>query len=82
MSEFRVGGKLISKVDDYSLTKGKQYMINHITITTDTYYVDINDDHGNNWHYDINNKNSGYYYGHYFYTNSEWRDMKLKELGI
>jgi hypothetical protein len=82
MSEFKVGDKLISKLSYNSLTLGKQYRINRINITTDTYYVEINDDRGQTWHYDIDDKNSGYYYADYFYTKSELRDMKLKELGI
>jgi hypothetical protein len=68
MSEFKVGDKLISKTNDYSLTIGKQYRINRINITTDTYYVEINDNRGQTWHYDIYDKNSGYYYSDYFYT--------------
>jgi hypothetical protein len=83
MSDFKVGDKLISKVNDCGLTKGKQYRINRITITTDAYYLDINDDHGNTWHYTItDDQNIAYYYADYFYTKSELRDMKLTELGI
>ena len=83
MSEFKIGDKLISKLSYNSLTLGKQYRINRINITTDTYYVEINDDRGQTWHYDIDDKDiCGYYYADYFYTKSELRDMKLNELGI
>ena len=81
MSEFKVGDKLISKVNDCGLTKGKQYRINFIDF--DRSYLDLFDDYDNIWHYNINDdQNIAYYYADYFYTKSELRDMKLKELGI
>jgi hypothetical protein len=84
MSEFKVGDKLISKVNDCGLTKGKQYMISKIEIVVNTTYININDDNGDRWcfHTINNDKNIAYYYADYFYTKSEFRDMKLNELGI
>ena len=86
MSEFKISDKLISKVNDCGLTKGKQYMISKIEIVVITTYINIYDDHGDRWcfHTINNDKNIAYYYYYadYFYTKSELRDMKLNELGI
>jgi len=82
MSEFKIGDKLTSKANDCGLTKGKKYRIFDIEIIANLTYISIYDDHGNIWHYNINNESSAYYYVDYFYTKSELRDMKLNELGI
>lgn len=78
MIDFKKGDLLVSKTNDNGLTIGKHYEI--VRIEKGYYY--IIDNYSNPWYYSIKKTTHNWYYNEFFYSKSELRDMKLKELGI
>ena len=77
---YRKGDILIGKINaiDFSLTKGKEYKITRIDNND---FIYIMDDSFSERYY-LESINNEFYIGDFFYTKSELRIMKLKELGI
>ena len=75
MIEFKKGDFLVSKTNDTGLTIGKHYeIIDEYISSPNMCYLGIIDDNSNYWNYHLSD------YNKFFYSKSEIRDMKLKEI--
>ena len=72
---YKVGYRLLCKVDKYNLTKDRYYVIVNVNVDSDNIYIVIVDDKGIYFYF-----SDVHWINDHFYTKEEERLMKLERI--